>query len=271
MNWSAPRAFDGLAAQYDATFTGSVLGRALRELVWLRMDECLGGCQRVLELGCGTAEDAVRLASRGVHVVATDVSPAMIAVARRKTLAAGCAPQVEFHCVAMEDLASAAAVQRGPFQGVLSNFGALNCIRDLPGLIRELPRWLAPGARLLWVVMGRHVPWEWMWYLPRGQWRRAWRRLTPGGVRWRDLNISYPTPAAMARILTGTFTIDRVSPLGIALPPSYAGPWLERSPRAFGLLRRLEILARDCTAGGRRGVPQHERAGQPWTLTPAPA
>ena len=69
-------AFDELAQAYDSTFSGSVLGRLLRERVWWRLDSAFGAGQRVLDVGCGTGEDAMHLASRGVHVVATDASSA---------------------------------------------------------------------------------------------------------------------------------------------------------------------------------------------------
>jgi len=239
-------AFDDLAADYDATFTATVLGRALRELVWARLDDSFRSCERVLELGCGTGEDAVRLARRGARVVATDVSPAMIRVARQKALSAGCSERIEFHCVAMEDYLSTAFDRA--FDAVLSNFGALNCVRALPALVAGVGQRLTPGGRLLWVIMGKHVPWEWGWYLLRGPWHKASRRLTPGGAHWRGLTISYPTPAEMMHLLRPSFTVNRVSPLGVALPPSYAAEWLERSPRVATVLTRLETMIQDWSA-----------------------
>ena len=65
-------AFDELASTYDATFTDTIVGKALRETVWARLEQTFRSSRRVLELGCGTGEDAVRLASSGIRVVATD-------------------------------------------------------------------------------------------------------------------------------------------------------------------------------------------------------
>jgi ubiquinone/menaquinone biosynthesis C-methylase UbiE len=234
-------AFDDIAGTYDATFTDTKVGRALREIVWSRFEEVFRPSQRILELGCGTGEDAVRLANRGVRVVATDPSSQMIHVARRKTLTANCQERIEFRCVAMEDLASFA--DGDVFDGVLSNFGALNCVRDLQTLVADVAGRLAPGAPLLWVIMGRHAPWEWLWYLMRGEWRKGWRRLHPGGIKWRGMTISYPTPAQMRSLLQPYFTVTRLAPLGVALPPSYAAAWLERSPFAVTVLSRMERWA----------------------------
>jgi SAM-dependent methyltransferase len=234
-------AFDDMAGTYDATFTDTKVGRALREIVWSRLEQVFRPSQRILELGCGTGEDAVRLARRGVRVVATDPSSQMIQVARRKALIGNCQELIEFRCLAMEDIGSFA--DGDVFDGVLSNFGAVNCVQDLQALVADIAERLAPGAPLLWVVMGRHAPWEWLWYLMKGRWRKAWRRLRPGGIEWRGLTISYPTPAQMRSLLLPHFAVTRLAPLGVALPPSYASAWLERSPFAARVLTRLERWA----------------------------
>jgi SAM-dependent methyltransferase len=234
-------AFDGMAGNYDATFTDTLVGRALREIVWSRLEQVFQPPRRILELGCGTGEDAVQLARRGVRVVATDSSSQMIRVARRKALIGNCQEGIEFRCLAMEDIGSLADGE--VFDGVLSNFGAVNCVQDLQSLVDDVAERLAPGAPLLWVIMGRHAPWEWFWYLTRGQWRKALRRLRPGGSEWRDLTISYPTPARMRSLLLPHFAVTRLAPLGVVLPPSYASAWLDRSPRAAKALTRLERWA----------------------------
>jgi SAM-dependent methyltransferase len=234
-------AFDQMASTYDETFTDTAVGRALREIVWSRFEPLFHASRQVLELGCGTGEDAVRLARTGVRVLATDASPEMIQVARRKASQGNCQERIEFHCLAMEEIGSLS--QRGLFDGVLSNFGAVNCVGNLEELIAEVAARTARGAPLLWVVMGRHAPWEWVWYLLRGQWQKAWRRLQPGGTVWRGLTISYPTPAQVRVLLNPHFEVTRIAPLGFLLPPSYAANWLDRSPRLLAALAGLEKLA----------------------------
>jgi SAM-dependent methyltransferase len=239
-------AFDDMAGTYDTTFTDTTVGRALREIVWSRLDQVFRPSQRILELGCGTGEDAVHLAGRGMRVVATDASAQMIRVARRKALIGNCQDRIEFRCLAMEEIGSLAGgnvFDGGLFDGVLSNFGAVNCVLDLRALAAGVAERLAPGAPLLWVVMGRHAPWEWLWYLMKGRWGKAWRRLRPGGSEWRDLTISYPTPAEMTSLLLPHFAVTRLAPLGVALPPSYASAWLDRAPFAATVLTRLERWA----------------------------
>jgi HemK-related putative methylase len=231
-------AFDALAATYDESFTRSPVGRALRAMVWERAATSFAGRERILELGCGTGEDTVWLARAGHRVVAVDVSAEMIRVARRKALATGCADRIEFHHLDMENLA--ALPVDGKFDGVFSNFGAVNCVRDPGALSRSVAARLTPGAPLMFVVMGRHVPWEWLWYSVRGQWRKAFRRLRRAGVEWRGSSISYPTPQALAAQLAPDFVVHRAFPIGCALPPTYAAPAIERMPYALRALLWIE-------------------------------
>jgi SAM-dependent methyltransferase len=246
MDSSSTAAFDGKAQGYDAEFTATALGSLLRVRVWDRLSVVFAGRERLLELGCGTGEDAVWLARAGHRVVAIDASAEMIRIARRKALAAGCADRIEFHCLPMEKLHELPGA--GQFDGVFSNFGAVNCVADIAALSRALTELLRTGAPLLCVVMGRHVPWEWAWYLVKGDRRRAFRRLQQPGAEWRGLTIHYPTPRQLTRALAPQFDTQRRLGLGFALPPSYAGAWLECSPRSFRVLAMIDRLTCRFTA-----------------------
>lgn len=233
---SAPlsAAFDHLAAGYDAGFTRTDLGTRLRRAVWSRLDVLFAPGDRVLELACGTAEDAVHLGGRGVRVLATDASAEMVRVAAGKVERAGLAGMVEVRQLAVEELAG---LEDGPFDGALSDFGGLNCVADFAGAGRSLAARLRPGAVAVLCVMGPAVPWEWGWFLGHGQPGKAFRRFTPGGVEWRGLRVRYPSIRSLRRALAPDFRVRRVAALGALLPPSYAESWAGRHP---GLIARLD-------------------------------
>src|SRR5438552_12882828 len=94
--------FDALAPGYDARFTESALGRILRLAVWRWLDRAFPRGARVLELNCGTAEDARHLGGRGVRVLATDASAEMLDLARAKIDGAGLGSSVEVRQVDIE-------------------------------------------------------------------------------------------------------------------------------------------------------------------------
>jgi len=233
--------FDEEAAAYDSSFTQTALGTCLRAMVWQRLDAAITGFSRVLEIGCGTGEDAIHLAHRGHSVVATDASKPMLQIAKEKASRAGCAKRIEFRCVPMERLGSEMSGEL--FDAVHSNFGAVNCTSRLDEVIADIAPLLRSDAPLVWVVMGRHVPWEWAWFLARGKWRKAFRRQRTGGVSWRGLRIVYPTPRELACSLNPYFTPVRRSALGFVLPPTFASQWLENSPRLLAALTQVERAA----------------------------
>jgi SAM-dependent methyltransferase len=231
-------AFDALAGSYDAEFTTSALGRALRAAVWQHLDVRFAGRASLLELGCGTGEDAIHLAQRGYRVLATDASSQMIRIAQCKAEHAGVADRIRFLAMPMEQLGDVLGAER--FDGVYSNFGAVNCVTDIPALARLLASHLKPRAPLTFVVMGRYVPWEWAWYLARGDRSRAWRRLGADGVGWRGMRIHYPTSSRLAAALMPSFDVTGRAGLGSVLPPSYAAAWLDRHPRWLGALSGID-------------------------------
>lgn len=230
--------FDAMAPGYDDAFTASAVGRLMRAAVWRHADAAFAPGQRVLELSCGTGEDALHLARRGVRVLATDISEGMLAVARAKVARAGLGALVELRRL---DIAALGAQPPGPaFDGALANFGGLNCVADQAAAARGLAALLRPGARALLCVMGPAVPWELAWYLGRGQPGRALRRLRPGGVPWRGLTIRYPSARAMRRAYAPWFACRRVSAVGALVPPSYAEPWARAHPLGLWALHRIE-------------------------------
>ena len=125
-------AFDGLAQEYDAQFTATTLGTLLRRMSWRHFERVFAQREFLLDIGCGTGEDAIHLASLGHRVLATDDSLQMIRVARHKAERAGCAHRVRFLWLPMDRLG--AELSRERFDGIYSNFGAINCAPSLPAL-----------------------------------------------------------------------------------------------------------------------------------------
>ncbi len=131
---SSATVFDRMADTYDAHWTTTPIGRAQRSLVWRDLDRLFHPGERILDIGCGTGEDAAHLEARGIQVYATDASPAMVRVARRRGVTATVCNAEEL-----------GRIHRS-FDGAISNFGALNCVGNLPLVAVSLAGARAPGG-----------------------------------------------------------------------------------------------------------------------------
>jgi ubiquinone/menaquinone biosynthesis C-methylase UbiE len=232
-------AFDRMARTYDRVFTESVIGRAQRSIVRRELARSFRSVRRVLELNCGTGEDALYLSARGVEVVACDASREMIAVARGKAaLAQG---QAAFLVLATEQIGELAG--EGPFDGVFSNFSGLNCVSDVNKVAEELVRMVSPRGRLLLCVSGRCCLWELGWYLGKGLPAKAVRRLRGAAtarVEGREFPVQYPTLRQWRARFRPFFDLRRACAVGLFVPPTYVEPWARRHPGAIAALLRLD-------------------------------
>jgi ubiquinone/menaquinone biosynthesis C-methylase UbiE len=95
-------AFDRLAAKYDDMFTHSMIGRAQRQAVWDVLLDTVEPGSHVLELNCGTGEDALFLAQHDMSVVACDASKRMIERARQRMRSEDPEAPIEFRHLATE-------------------------------------------------------------------------------------------------------------------------------------------------------------------------
>ena len=235
------RAFDALAADYDATYGpegNAVMTWMRRENLALLMDAFPPG-SRLLELGCGSGEEALALALAGRAVLATDVSPKMAAVTRAKALASGVSGRLQAAAIPAGGLS--ALWPSMPFDGAYASFGSLNCEPDLAGVCVELGRLLRPGGLFITSVMNPVCLFEIVWYLLHGQPHAALRRLRRGwqlapvagdtGVEVQ-VRTRYLAARDVARAFEPAFSVTRVLALPLLLPPPYADT-LFRRRRAF--------------------------------------
>lgn len=249
-----PTAFDGAAANYDAAFTATLLGRMLRERVWELLAQLVRPGERVLELACGTGEDALWLAQKGANVVATDGAPAMVAAAAAKVQRDGFGHRVELYRSSLQDMSAGAATfgAARPFDGLLSNFGGLNTLPAWRPLAAALASQIRPGGWAVLVVMGPICPWEISWYLLHGQpgvALRRWQGAAQAQVGTTTIPVWYPSPRRLQRAFAPWFRRRAVYSLGLWLPPSYLAHLPARWPAIFGWLARFERRTARWTAG----------------------
>jgi len=250
-----PAAFDAFAAEYDNSFTNSRLGRMLRDRTQSVFAQHFQTGDLVLELTCGTGEDAVWLAQRGVFVTATDGSSEMTAVTAQKAAQSDVTNQLNVAQLSLQQLADEPQPMiagRTSFDGVFSNFGGLNTIGNWRSLAAALAQSTQPGATVVLVVMGPYCPWEFGWHLLHGEWKTAVRRLrknAPATIGDRVIPIWYPSAHRLRRDFSDWFNHLQTQSLGLWLPPSYLGHLVDRWPRLFARLNQLEKKTASLTSG----------------------
>lgn len=141
-----PDLFDRIAEHYDLM---NLLMTAGFWRVWQRAFRRLSGIPpgcHVLDVGCGTAELSLQLAemvgAQG-RVTGIDLSPGMLAVARRKVAASPLAERID---LSLGD-ALRLPFPDDSFDAAASAFVMRN-VPDLDGALRELARVVRPGGRI---------------------------------------------------------------------------------------------------------------------------
>jgi SAM-dependent methyltransferase len=255
-NSTAGLAFDRLATTYDSLFTASMIGKSQREVVWKRALKVFAKGSRILELNCGTGKDALFLAKAGMTVTACDASQGMIKQARGKMAVEAPDASVEFLPLRTEDVGS--LPQTLCFDGVFSNFSGLNCVGDLSSVAQQLSGRLALGAPLLLCFSTRYCLWEIVYFLLRGEPRKALRRWS--GVSQARMDglvfpVYYPSIAQLRSAFGPEFRLVSTTAVGLAVPPSYVESWMTSRPRLLKLLEAIDETVR--TWPGLRSLGDH--------------
>jgi len=234
---AAGRAFDTLAKDYDRVFTRSLIGRSQRDAVWDEITRTFKPGDRILELNCGTGEDALFLSRLGMSILACDVSRDMIAVAKRRQSDEAPRSDARFEVLPTENLCDLDPSQH--FDGVLSNFAGLNCLDDLAEFARQLAGLVKPGGCALLCLCSRFCFWEIAWFLMHGKPQTAFRRCR--GIATAELNgvsvrVHYPTVRTIRAAMRPWFVLRSCKGIGVSVPPSYVEHWAQRHRSALHLM-----------------------------------
>lgn len=240
--------FSNYASHYDTDFTNSVIGSLQRERVWHNLSFILERPNKldILEINCGTGEDAVHMAKFGHTVFATDASSEMVAIAAEKI------KQHHFDLNARAEQCSFHELNTKyngkQFDLIFSDFGGLNCINEieLKETLITLNKLLKPGGKLALTIMGTCCIWEILYFSIKFNFRKAFRRLNKKGVETILENSNFKTyyysPKKIKQfvILNSRLLIQK--PVGLFIPPSYLGPFFKNKQWLLKLLSGIENL-----------------------------
>jgi SAM-dependent methyltransferase len=203
--------YDGIAEYYAAWIRDELAGRPVERGVlaaFAELARASGG--PVADVGCGPGRMTAHLAGLGVPAFGIDLSPGMVAVARRTH------PQLRF----AEGSMLALDLEDGSLGGVLAWYSTIHVPDDLlPAAFAEFHRVLAPGGHLQLAFQAGDEP----------------RHLTDAGGHAVDLVFHRRQPDRVAELLTaaGLSQVART-----VREPDTGGATPELTPQAFLLARK---------------------------------
>lgn len=229
------KSVDKIAEQFDARNDENEIIKWMRNIVHDIYLQNFGDGSNILELNCGTGEDAIFLAKKGMRIYATDLSPEMIKIAQNKIKKENLGKSIESRALSFDEIN---LVEKNNFDGVVSNFGGLNCINNFEKLGKDLSEKMITGGKFAAVVMNKFCPWEVFYYIIRFDFKNAFRRFSKEGI-YADLNgekvkTFYFYPIEFGRNFGRHFEIEKIYTLGLFTP----------SPYLFGIYRRFKPIIR---------------------------
>lgn len=238
--------FDHIATNYDAVFTNSAIGQLQRAHVWRYVEKITPDLQGfdMLELNCGTGEDAVLFSDHGFNIIATDISEEMLKVTQQKVRQYSMQHRISSQYLDLESFSETSFNKK--FDLIFSNFGGLNCIHpdSLQMLLSKIPLALNKGGRFIGVIMPKFCAWETFYFLMRFSPDKAFRRLTNKEVitdlNGVPMNTWYYSPRQIRAWARKNFDHVASNPVGIALPPSYLESFFAKHPKWLTRLNAFE-------------------------------
>jgi ubiquinone/menaquinone biosynthesis C-methylase UbiE len=238
----AAKAFDKQSGVFDGLFSDNPIIQYKRERVRAHLNSILQPSSHILELNSGTGEDAIYFASHGHSIHTTDVSSGMQKIRLQKILASGVGSRISDECCSFTKLEE--LNQRGPFDHIFSNFGGLNCTRDLAKVLDSFTGLLKAGGAVTLVVMPTFSIWE-LGLLLKGKWKTAVRRFsgrkgTSAHIEGKYFTCWYYNPSFITKQLHKKFKLIRLESLCFFVPPSYMEYFPKKYPGLYSRLKKVE-------------------------------
>jgi len=210
-------------------------------LVYENLTELLKKNQpkNILEINCGTGEDAIWLAKQNYNVTATDISERMIAVAKAKTYL----NNLNFKQVDINSISNQLSDEK--FDMILSNFGGLNCLSksELEQFFKNATDLLTEKGQLVLVIMPKNTLWEQFYFLAKANFKDIFRRKKESivaNVDGESVKTYYHNPKELVNLTSNGFEVKQLKPIGFFIPPSYLESFFKDKPKLILILNGLE-------------------------------
>jgi ubiquinone/menaquinone biosynthesis C-methylase UbiE len=215
-------------------------------LKWMRLqihEHCLRHFKAgdsILELNCGTGIDAVFFASHGMKVHATDLAQGMLNELQKKISLKHLEEKITTQQCSFTELHLAGDKK---FDCIFSDFGGLNCVKDISSVINSFRQLMNPRGIVTLVIMPPVCPWEILLAL-KGNFKTAFRRWKKNGaesqLEGETFMSYYFTPSKIISAFGQDFKLVELQGLGSLVPPPYLENFPNKHPLLFANLKRKE-------------------------------
>jgi 2-polyprenyl-3-methyl-5-hydroxy-6-metoxy-1,4-benzoquinol methylase len=214
-------AWDLLSHDYDKNLDKKVVSAYMRSVSLEYLGKYFSPGMKILELGCGTGDEAIYLAKRGLNVFGTDVSDSMINYAKQKEESQNLSGSSRFGKLPIERISEIKDV----FYGAYSSFGGLNCVAAPERFAQDINLLIEPEGYLIVSVMNRFSIAELFLFSLKLKFSIAFRRLgrKPLVVRVTDSPYSfecrYYSPRKFYNYFKNNFELVKIIALPLFLLP----------------------------------------------------
>ena len=236
--------FDNIAEEYDRHIFGNRVNSLLRERSVALMRRTFIGRKRLLEIGFGTGTETLELLRDGHEITATDISTRMIDQLRRKVKEEGLSEQLSLHRARAGRISEVLSDgERGVFDGIYSNFGALNCEENLGDISPQIWTLLTDKGPFVSGVYNRYCMSEILLYMltfQPGKVHDRMRRHSMEGHSRFCVDIFSYGPSEFFSFFRKYFLLRSVEGVPVIIPPSNLVDYVEKFSSHFTVLKKLD-------------------------------
>jgi ubiquinone/menaquinone biosynthesis C-methylase UbiE len=227
---------NNIARGYDEAVNASIPVQFIRNYFRQRILSIIKPGQHLLEIGCGTGIDAIFLANNGIKVTATDISANMLKITNEKIQSEKLTAFIKTELLDADNLK---ILEGNVFDGIISNFNAVNYVRDLDKFSLNTFNLLKPGAKVFFVMLNKICLWEVFYNLLKLKPVTAFERLK-SREKYYKTQMQLYFPGKIKKIFSQYYRVNKITGFGFLCPPDGLSAFQKKHENFFSKIQGLE-------------------------------
>ena len=216
--------FDSIAQHYDHHIYDNLVNNYLRERSISLMKTFFPPSQRLMEIGSGTGTETLEMLKSGHEITAIDISENMNSILRKKAIDAEVSDLLTTITMKASDLVNhEKGFMNKPFDGLYSNYGALNCESNIDAIMESVHKIVKPHGKVVLGIFNKFCILELTAHMIGMKPRRVFERFSnkiPEGASRFCIDVYPYSPAYLKRLFSKRFNIEMIYGCPVILPPS---------------------------------------------------